>query len=132
MIQHQNPEDFIHDGEPPGIVNSLELYLGMISACLPFLSPPIAKMSTSFSGLRIYSYLSSVTGRNSKEKISNEAPSESDYLEMMDSYRKEPNKDAYDIPRTVDEEITIDGGNFVTVPEQWPSGFPLEKPAHHC
>jgi hypothetical protein len=119
------------DGEPAGTFSSLELYLGIISACLPFLSPPIAKLSTAFSGSRIFSNLKSVARRSSKERISDEAPSKQDPPKLMNAQRKQRAKDPYEIPRTIDEEHAIDGANFVTVPDQWPSE-PLLKEPERC
>lgn len=61
MIKETNPLDFIHDGEPPGILISLELYLGIISACLPFLSPPIGKLRISIVESGFMGYIGSFT-----------------------------------------------------------------------
>jgi hypothetical protein len=36
-----NTLDFTHDGEVAGIPGELELYLGIMGACLPLISPPL-------------------------------------------------------------------------------------------
>jgi hypothetical protein len=116
------------DGEPAGTFSSLELYLGIISACLPFLAPPIAKLSTALSGSSIFSHLKYITRRSSMERISNEAPTRGDPQETINPYRKRQTKGPYEIPRTIDEEDAIDGTNFITVPDQWSSETLLKEP----
>lgn len=59
LIRRTNEEDYIHDGEIAGIFTSLELYLGMISACLPYITPSIKTINTSLSTSRIRLYLQS-------------------------------------------------------------------------
>jgi hypothetical protein len=116
------------DGEPAGTFSSLELYLGIISACLPFLAPPIAKLSTALSGSSIFSNLKSVARRSSRERISDEAPTRGEPEEMINPYRIRRTKDPYEIPKTTDDEHAIDGTDFVTVPDQWPSETLLKEP----
>jgi hypothetical protein len=51
-----NPLDFTHDGEIAGIPGELELYLGIMGACLPLISPPLLeirqKVSAGYSSVR--------------------------------------------------------------------------------
>jgi hypothetical protein len=51
-----NPLDFTHDGEIAGIPGELELYLGIMGACLPLISPPLLairqKVSAGYSSIR--------------------------------------------------------------------------------
>ncbi|KAL6702553.1 hypothetical protein ACN47E_001550 [Coniothyrium glycines] len=50
--------DFNHDGEVAGIPGELELYLGIIGACLPLISPPLLAISQ-----KVQSGYSSFVGR---------------------------------------------------------------------
>jgi hypothetical protein len=49
----------------------------------------------------------------------------------MGSYRKRQIRDPYEIPKTVDEELAMDGANFITLPDQWPSEPLLKKPEQY-
>lgn len=68
MIEGINPDDLIHDIEPPGILVALELYLGMISACLPFLMPPISQLYKAVVGSNIVSKITSYTSRTRSDE----------------------------------------------------------------
>ena len=118
LIEKENLDDFIHNGEPPGIYCSLELYLGIISACLPFLSPPIAQLDTKFSRSRLFSYLNSVR-HTSRTRLRNDNPSGGDSIEFMDIYRKPQTRKSISVQGALDEEQGVDSTKFVTVPAQW-------------
>ncbi|KAF2275721.1 uncharacterized protein EI97DRAFT_501876 [Westerdykella ornata] len=62
LIPDRNLYDITHDGEVPGILSQVELYLGMVSACLPFLSPALSKMRTTVVESKAFSYILSQTG----------------------------------------------------------------------
>lgn len=122
LIRHEKTDDFIHDGELPGIYTSLELYLGIVSACLPLLSPPIATMATSISQSRLLSYLaahSTVFGRSRSTMI----PSKDDSSQIVgDNYPLDGNhKHTYRVSTLHDEEDVPGTGAFMTVPPHWPS-----------
>jgi hypothetical protein len=103
-----------------GIYSSIELHLGIISACLPFISPPIVKLSRSFSESRIFTYLKSSIKRNSKEETSRDTAPNDENQETREWHHKQRNKDPYKLPTTIDEELAIDGPDFIAVPDQWP------------
>lgn len=55
FVMETNPLDFTHDGEIAGIPGELELYLGIMGACLPLISPPLLaireKVSVGYSSI---------------------------------------------------------------------------------
>lgn len=79
-----NPLDFTHDGEIAGIPGELELYLGIMGACLPLISPPLLaireKVSAGYSSIRGHNrsaYNGSGSDADSlpKQKTKSEPPS---------------------------------------------------------
>lgn len=75
-----DPLDFTYDGEIAGIPGELELYLGIIGACLPLISPPLLAIRE-----KVSIGYSSITGR--KHSDSSDAGSDSESLpkEKVDS-----------------------------------------------
>lgn len=53
--------DITHDGEIPSLLGWMEPCLGIISACLPFLAPPIVRVKELLSESEVFNYLSSHT-----------------------------------------------------------------------
>ncbi|KAF2180127.1 hypothetical protein K469DRAFT_730364 [Zopfia rhizophila CBS 207.26] len=98
IIPTRDMHDVIHDGELPGILSSLELYLGMISACLPLLSPAVVKMRSVVAESRAFGYIASLEeqgGDGSHERLARH---------YADSKRS-------------DEEIMVGGGFDIKI---WP------------
>jgi hypothetical protein len=62
LIPDRNLYDITHDGELPGILSQVEVFLGIVSACFPFLSPVASKIKSSVVESKVFSYLSSQTG----------------------------------------------------------------------
>jgi hypothetical protein len=61
LIFGRKMTDITHDGEIPALLGWMEPCLGIISACLPFLTPPIVKVKSLLSDSRIIHYLGSRT-----------------------------------------------------------------------
>ena len=121
MIDKQHADDFLHDGEAPGILISLELYLGMISACLPFLSPPLAKMRTSVLDSDIFRYLSTRTGTiSSNTKTSANWSRGNNTLGLVGSKQSQEELAQKYADSKKSDEGSVCGHGFVTVPETWP------------
>lgn len=81
-VVQTNVNDFTHDGEVAGIWGELELYLGIISACLPLVSPPLAaireKVTSSY-----HSYRAS-RGRSSEDGSDSSSLPKSDCEKQID------------------------------------------------
>lgn len=84
FVIETNRLDFTHDGEIAGIPGELELYLGIMGACLPLISPPLLaireKVSVGYSsimGRKRSGYSESGSDSDSlpKQKIKSEKPS---------------------------------------------------------
>ena len=78
-----NLADGTHDGVPSGILSSVELYLGIIGACLPLIPPAFLQMGTTLQHSYIGNLISrkaskdSIAGKKSNEIV--EEPKEPDY-----------------------------------------------------
>jgi hypothetical protein len=76
--------DGTHDGVPSGILSSIELYLGIISACLPLIPPAFMRVRATVESSYIGGLLSRKRSMNSSLQNNQDQPS----LEA-----KEPNYD---------------------------------------
>jgi hypothetical protein len=63
-----NLMDTTHDGVPSGILSSVELYIGIIGACLPLLPPAFVKIEFQVQKSYIGGLLSRKTSNNSLER----------------------------------------------------------------
>ncbi|KAF1843185.1 uncharacterized protein K460DRAFT_341038 [Cucurbitaria berberidis CBS 394.84] len=78
-----NPLDFNHDGEIAGIPGELELYLGIMGACLPLISPPLLAIRQ-----KVTVGYSSIMGR--KRSGYSEGGSDSDSIPKPDIKSEQP------------------------------------------
>jgi hypothetical protein len=61
LIFGRKMTDITHDGEIPALLGWMEPCLGIISACLPFLTPPIVRVKSLLSDSQLFHYLGSRT-----------------------------------------------------------------------
>jgi hypothetical protein len=78
FVLETNVMDFTHDGEIAGIPGELELYLGIMGACLPMISPPLLAISQ-----KVQSGYSSILAR--RRSGYNESGSDADSLPQQKS-----------------------------------------------
>lgn len=121
--------DFLHDGEITALLAYAELYLGVISACLPYLSPPLSRIWGTLLSSGIVSRFSSRSGRDSTDASSFPGQNDSFNLRGTVGQMRGPFKGFYASSRRNETKSSTDltCHDVPTLPQTWeaPSEFSL-------
>ncbi|KAF2265023.1 hypothetical protein CC78DRAFT_579701 [Lojkania enalia] len=113
LIPHRDIYDIPHDGEIPGLLTEVEVYLGIVSACLPFLSPALAEMKGAVTSI-VSGSMSHDSGSRGSSRDAKESPTSPKVGDSDQSLAKHSTR-----YRREDEEMII--GNDLSL-EPWQSG----------